>query len=92
MQKLVDLGTLYPVIDECISKTDHVHFLQKHSEKLLEGVELECSIKDPKNGSIKASDMCQQWMEKINVNKDDRFSIKIMPHRINEFGTTSAER
>jgi hypothetical protein len=91
LEKLVNLGTLRPVLDEYTTEAERNHFLELHSDKLLEGVVMEHLVED-KDGPISSDDLGQWIKQEFGITKNQRFSIQRLPYGQDEFGTTQAQR
>jgi len=91
LERLVQLGTLRPLWDEYTTESERTKFLARHSEKLLEGVELEHLVPDP-DGAITADDMPANMAKQQGVDADQTYSIKMIPYGTDEYGTAQNEK
>jgi len=93
LQKLVDMGTLRPLLDEYTKESDRIKFMNRYGEILLEGVEVEHLVLDP-DGAITVDDIGDDdyLVGNEQVGKDARFSIQMIPYGTDEYGTTRGER
>lgn len=94
LRKLVDMGTLRPILDEYTSDTDRAAFVQRYGETLMEGVQVEHLVPDP-NGPITGNDLLETSSVVVNtkhISKDDRFRIQLLEHGTDEYGTPRSER
>jgi hypothetical protein len=92
LQKLLNLGPLRPILDEFAADSDRDKFFSRYGEMLLEGVELEHLVEDP-DGMITLDDVGTHILIRNDqVNKDTRFSVKMIPYGTDEFGTSRSER
>ena len=93
LQKLVNMGSIRPILDEYIEESDRQDFLEKYSSIFLEGLELECLIPDP-NGPIALEDIGPDLREEFAAlhSQDQRFRIEKVAYGTDEFGTERAQR
>jgi len=92
LQKLISLGTLRPVLDEYAKESDRASFIQKYGEILLEGIEIEHLVPDPE-GPISINELGDKLIiRKEDMEKGDRFAIKMIPYGSDDFGTSRSER
>ena len=91
LRKLVDMGTLRPIFDEYTSEADRVDFMNQYGETLMEGVEVEHLVPDPQ-GPIRGTDLEGTEFDSKQIKSDDRFSIQLIPHGTDEYGTKRSER
>ena len=93
LQKLVNMGSIRPILDEYIEESDRQDFLEKYSSIFLEGLELECLIPDP-NGPIALEDIGPDLREEFAAlhSQDQRFRIEKVAYETDEFGTERAQR
>jgi hypothetical protein len=92
VHQLVTLGTLRPILDEYYKESDRLKFMEKYSETLLEGMEIEHLVSDP-NGLITAQDIGPGFFNKNEkIDPNSRFSIEKIPYGTNDFGMTRSER
>jgi hypothetical protein len=90
LQKLVDLGTLRPIMDEYTSESDRIQFLARYGEKLMEGVEMEHLVPDP-DGPIVGKEL-GKWGEENGIGQEDRFRTAMVKYGTDEFGTGLSDR
>jgi hypothetical protein len=90
LQKLVDLGTLRPIMDEYTLESERIKFLARYGEKLMEGVEMEHLVPDPE-GPISGEEL-GQWGEENGIGKDERFRMTMVKYGTDEFGTGRSDR
>lgn len=84
VQQLAVVGSsLRPLLDENVPHKTKMAFMERHSEKLLEGLELEHLVRDDQHGSISGVDV-QKWTDGEGVSDKDRFSIQTLPYGTNE--------
>lgn len=83
VERLAAIGTMRPLLDEYANKQQRLKFLDRHADKLLEGLELEHIVMDPK-GPITSADL--QNMSTMRGMEGDRFSIQKLPYGSNEKG------
>uniref|UniRef100_A0A7S2WQD8 Uncharacterized protein n=1 Tax=Eucampia antarctica TaxID=49252 RepID=A0A7S2WQD8_9STRA len=91
LRKLVDVGTLRPILDEYQSESDRSDFNQRYGETLMEGVEVEHLVPDPL-GPIRGQDLEGTEFNSKAVKKEDRFRIQLIEHGTDEYGTPRSER
>jgi hypothetical protein len=93
LRKLVNMGSIRPILDEYIEDSDRQDFLEKYSSIFLEGLELECLVPDP-NGPIALDDLGPSLREEFAAlhSQDARFRIDKIPYGMDEFGTERAQR
>ena len=84
VRRLTALGSLRPLLDEYADPEHRRAFLERHVDKLLEGVPLEHIVKDPK-GAIAGSDLMKIATIQ-DVDENDRFSIQKLPYGSDEKG------
>lgn len=84
VRRLTALGSLRPILDEYADPKERRAFLERHADKLLEGLELEHIVQDP-NGPITGSDL-QKVASIDDVDASDRFSIRKLPYGSDERG------
>ena len=84
VRRLVALGSLRPILDE-YADPDHRHsFLQRHADKLLEGLPLEHIVHDA-NGPIAGADL-RKISAIEDVDDSDHFSIQKLPYESDKKG------
>ena len=92
LQRLVNLGSARPILDEYSTDSDRNRFLSRYGEMLLEDLEIEHLVEDP-DGAIASDDVGMDTLLRNQpVNKDTRFSIKMIKYGTDEFGTSRSER
>jgi len=92
LQRLVNLGSVRPIIDEYSTDSDRNKFISRFGEMLLEGLEIEHLVEDP-DGLITPDDVgMDTLLRNQQVNKDTRFSIQMIPYGTDEYGTSRSER
>ena len=91
LERLVQFGTLRPLWDDYVSESDRTKFLVRHSDKLLEGVELEHLVPDP-HGHIRGEDIPEGMATEQGFDKDQTYDIKMIPYGTDEFGTAQSEK
>ena len=105
LRKLVNMGTLRPILDEYTPESVRQNFLEKYTHIFLEGLEMEHLVPDP-NGPIGLEDlspdlreeMSQQWTPSTGLSltgssdQEPRFAIRMIAYGTDEFGTPRAER
>ena len=84
VRRLTALGSLRLILDEQAVPKQRRAFLERHADKLLEGLELEHIVQDP-NGPITGSDL-QKVASIDDVDASDRFSIRKLPYGSDERG------
>jgi len=90
LQKLVDLGTLRPIMDEYTSESDRIKFLARYGEKLMEGVEMEHLVPDAE-GPIRGDEL-GRWGEENGIGAEERFRMEMVAYGSDEFGGAKSER
>jgi len=92
LRQLVSMGSLRPILDEYYKETDRIEFMNRYGETLLEGVEVEHLVVDT-DGPIALQDVGDDSLLKEgNIDKNTRFSIKMIPYGTDEFGMTRSEK
>jgi len=93
LNRLISIGKLRPIFDEYSTNSDRLKFMQQYGDLLLDGLEVEHLVSDPK-GVITADDIGDGMLldEQEMADKDARYSIKMIPYGTDEFGTTRNER
>mmetsp|Transcript_10051 Transcript_10051/g.11684 ORF Transcript_10051/g.11684 Transcript_10051/m.11684 type:complete len:689 (+) Transcript_10051:91-2157(+) len=92
LRQLVSMGSLRPILDEYYKETDRIEFMNRYGETLLEGVEVEHLVVDA-DGPIALQDVGDDSLLKEgNIDKNTRFSIKMIPYGTDEFGMTRSEK
>jgi hypothetical protein len=80
-------GSLRPLLDENVDTATRMAFMERHSDKLLEGLELEHLVKDDVNGVVTGADLRKFSSNpelSAGVADTDRFSIQTLPYGTNE--------
>lgn len=93
LRKLVNMGSIRPILDEYIEDSDRESFLEKYSSIFLEGLELECLVPDP-NGPIFLDDLGSDLREEFAAShpQDQRFRIDKVAYGTDEFGMERSQR
>jgi len=93
LSRLISIGKLRPIFDEYTTNSDRLKFMQQYGDLLLDGVEVEHLVSDPK-GVITVDDIGDDTLlnSEEMADKDARYSIKMIPYGTDEFGTTRNER
>lgn len=105
LDKLVNMGTLRPILDEYASEKDRTSFLEKYTHVFLEGMEMEHLVPDP-DGPIGLDDLSlelrdelsKEWTPSTNLSvgsgdrQRPRFAIRMIAYGSDEYGTTRSER
>jgi len=96
LHKLVNMGSLRPILDEYTNNSDRQNFLEKYSSIFLEGLELEYLVPDP-HGPIALEDLGPNLREEYaelysSPREDIRFRIDKMTYGTDEYGTERAQR
>ena len=96
LRKLVDMGSLRPILDEYTNDSDRQNFLEKYSSIFLEGLELEYLVPDP-HGPIALEDLGpnlrEEYAELYSSSREGiRFRIDKMTYGTDEYGTKRAQR
>jgi len=105
LEKIVDMGTLRPILDDYAPSKERTTFLEKYAPIFLEGLEMEHLVPDP-DGPIGLDDLSSdmrdefaaEWasssgLQAVTVDgSEPRFSIKMVAHGTDEFGKARAER
>lgn len=89
VQRLVALTQLRPIVDEYATTTTREAFMERHANKLLEGLDLEHLVLDS-NGPISGGDLLKKWSnnhaahaaasDDDDIKETDRFSVVTMPY------------
>ena len=98
LDKLVNMGTLRPILDEYAPGKERKSFLEKYAPIFLEGLEMEHLIPDP-DGAIGIEDLSgslrdefsKEWTPEAG-RQEPRFSIRMVAYGTDEYGTSRAER
>ncbi len=85
------MGTLRPILDEFYKESDRLKFVDKYSQTLLEGIEVEHLVRDP-DGHISLEDIGDNQLTKEVEDKDTKFSIKKIPFGTDEYGFGRSEK
>jgi hypothetical protein len=83
LERLLNLGALRPLLDEYTTESKRTEFLQRHSDTLLSGVELEHLVEDP-DGPIRYEDIDGTTVEELGVSKEARFRLEMKPYQSSE--------
>eukprot|EP00984_Skeletonema_dohrnii_P012986 scaffold5333_cov95-Skeletonema_dohrnii-CCMP3373.AAC.2 len=101
LQKILDMGTLRPVLDDYAPGSERNAFLEKYTPILLEGLVMEHLVPDA-DGPIGLDDLSseireelsQQWRpaDGFGSDQEPRFAIQMIAYGTDEFATSRAER
>ena len=103
LDKLVNMGTLRPILDDYCPGKERKSFLDKYAHLFLEGLEMEHLVPDP-DGPIGLDDlgdnlrgeMSKEWTPSSGLGgtggQAPRFSIRMVAYGTDEYGTSRAER
>lgn len=92
LQRLINLGSIRPLIDEYSTDLDRNEFIRRYGDVLLEGLEIEHLVEDPE-GLITPDDTgIDTLLRNEQVDKNTRFSIRMIPYGTDEYGTSRSER
>lgn len=105
LDKLVNMGTLRPILDDYAPGKERAAFLEKYAPLFLEGVEMEHLVPDP-DGPIGIDDLGSDLREELSGEwspssalasggsdgKGPRFAIRMVAYGTDEYGTARAER
>ena len=98
LDKLVNMGTLRPILDEYYPGTERNAFLEKYAHIFLEGLEVEHLVPDS-DGAIGLDDLSGDLRDELSSEwtpasgaQEPRFSIRMVAYGTDEYGTTRAER
>jgi hypothetical protein len=90
LQKLIDLGTLRPLLDEYTTESKRKQFMAQYGHKLMIGVMTEHLVTDP-NGPIYGRDL-GRWGETAGIQSQDRFRMEKIPYGSENSSDESIER
>jgi hypothetical protein len=79
LEKLVNLGTVRPLLDDYMSEEDRKDFMRRYGDYLLDGVELDHLVPDP-NGPITGMDLGIEASRAWGIEKEDRFKLVKLPY------------
>jgi len=103
LQKILDMGTLRPVLDDYARGTERNAFLDKYTPIFLEGLVMEHLVPDA-DGPIGLDDLSseirdelsRQWLPGDGMgsgsDQEPRFAIQMIAYGTDEFATSRAER
>lgn len=103
LQKILDMGTLRPVLDDYTPGTERNAFLEKYTPIFLEGLVMEHLVPDA-DGPIGLDDLSseirdelsKQWLPGGDIgsrsDQEPRFAIRMIAYGTDEFATSRAER
>jgi hypothetical protein len=84
VRRLTALGGLRPLLDEYSDDARRLAFLERHTDKLLEGLELEHIVMDPK-GPITGEELLKLTSLR-EIDENARYSVQALPYGSNEWG------
>ena len=84
VRRLTALGGLRPLLDEYADNSKRLAFLERHADKLLEGLELEHIVEDSK-GPITGAELLKLTSLR-DLDENARYSVKTLPYGSNERG------
>ena len=98
LDKIVNMGTLRPILDEYAPGKERKSFLEKYAPIFLEGLEMEHLVPDP-DGAIGIEDLSgslrdefsKEWTPEAG-GQEPRFSIRMVAYGTDEYGTSRSER
>ena len=79
LEKLINLGTLRPLLDEYMSEDDRKNFMRRYGDFLLDGIELDHLVPDPE-GAITGMDLGIEAIRVWDIQKEDRFKLVKLPY------------
>jgi hypothetical protein len=93
LRQLIQISTLRPLLDEYISESDRLNFMDQYGDLLLEGIEMEHLVLDPE-GSISIHDIKDENLlfQQSSINKDSRFKIEMIPYGTDEYDSSRSTR
>jgi hypothetical protein len=93
LRQLIQISTLRPLLDEYISESDRLNFMDQYGDLLLEGIEMEHLVLDPE-GSISIHDIKDENLlfQQSGINKDSRFKIEMIPYGTDEYDSSRSTR
>lgn len=106
LDKLVNMGTLRPILDDYAPGKERKSFLEKYAPIFLEGMEMEHLVPDP-DGPIGLDDLStelreelsSEWTPSVGVGagsadgqRGPRFAIRMVAYGSDDYGTTRSER
>jgi hypothetical protein len=91
LRRLVNMGTLRPILNEYATEESRLAFLERHAHKILEGLELEHIVPDPE-GSLTGEDLQNRALALDEVDSHDRFTIVKYAYGSEEFSSSHAGR
>jgi hypothetical protein len=90
LQKLLDLGTLRPLLDEYSTESKRRQFMAQYGHLLMEGVLTDHLIADP-NGPIYGREL-GRWGENAGISSQERFRMEQIPYGSEHSSDESIER
>lgn len=102
LDKLADMGTLRPILDDYVPGSERASFLEKYTPMFLEGLEMEHLVPDP-DGPIGLDDLSPAMREEMSgewspgddgggQHREPRFAIRMVAYGTDEYGTSRAEK
>mmetsp|Transcript_25657 Transcript_25657/g.55175 ORF Transcript_25657/g.55175 Transcript_25657/m.55175 type:complete len:752 (+) Transcript_25657:95-2350(+) len=104
LEKIVDMGTLRPILDDYAPGKERTSFLEKYAPMFLEGLEMEHLVPD-RDGPIGLDDLSSdlrdelsgEWtpesgLAAVDGGQEPRFKIQMVAYGTDEFGSARAER
>lgn len=105
LKKLVDMGTLRPILDDYASGSERKSFFEKYTPVFLEGMEMEHLVPDAK-GPIGIDDLSPEMREEMSSEwtpdsgglaagfdgEGPRFAIHMVAYGTDEYGSDRAQR
>lgn len=79
LEKLVNLGTIRPLLDDYMSEKDRQDFMRRYGDYLLDGVKLDHLVPDPE-GAITGMDLGIEAIRAWGIQKEDRFKLVKLPY------------
>ena len=80
IQRLRNLGALRPILDDYTKESDRLRFWHRHADTLMQGVELEHLVVDPR-GPIRASDIGGGSADVTGLSPETRFRLEKRPYQ-----------
>lgn len=80
IHRLRNLGALRPILDEYAKESDRLRFWHRHADTLMQGVELEHLVVDPR-GPIRASDLGGASTDVAGLSPETRFRLEKRPYQ-----------
>lgn len=79
LEKLLNLGTLRPLLDEYMSEGNRKDFIRRYGDFLLDGVLLDHLVPDA-DGAITGMDLGIEAIRAWGIRKEDRFKLVKLPY------------